>query len=113
MITKIGLIEIVILIRIVMWLLATRLGTLLLCGSLCFCEKWPFVCNFSAMPLKNREEALKRWSKNKIFTFIRVALASIRILSLYVFFSRVLLPLAPFFTKFENGGMIKVSYLLI
>ncbi|XP_022940421.1 long-chain-alcohol oxidase FAO1-like [Cucurbita moschata] len=89
MITKIGLIEIVILIRIVMWLLATRLGTLLLCGSLCFSEKWPFVCNFSAMPLKNREEALKRWSKNKIFTFIRVALASIRILSLYIFFSRV------------------------
>ncbi|KAL0548117.1 hypothetical protein IC582_012562 [Cucumis melo] len=86
---KRGLVEIVLLVRVVLWILATRLGTLLLCGSLCFCEKWPFVWKFSEMPLKNREEALRRWFKNKVFTPIRAALALIKLVSLYIFFSRV------------------------
>ncbi|KAG6582399.1 Long-chain-alcohol oxidase FAO1, partial [Cucurbita argyrosperma subsp. sororia] len=88
-VAKRGLTELVILVRMVLWLLGTRLGTLLLCGSLCFCRKWPYICNFSSMPLKNREEALRRWYKNKVFTPIRAALASIRVLVLYTFFSRV------------------------
>uniref|UniRef100_A0A0A0L884 Long-chain-alcohol oxidase n=1 Tax=Cucumis sativus TaxID=3659 RepID=A0A0A0L884_CUCSA len=86
---KRGLIEIVLLVRVVLWILATRLGTLLLCGSLCFCEKWPFVCKFSEMPLEKREEALRRWFKNKVFTPVRAALALIKLVFLYVFFSRV------------------------
>ncbi|CAK9318768.1 unnamed protein product [Citrullus colocynthis] len=86
---KRGLIEIVILVRVVLWILGSRLGTLLLCGSLCLCEKWPFVSNFSGMPLEKREEGLRRWFKNKVFTPIRAALAILRVLSLYIFFSRV------------------------
>lgn len=98
---KRGLVEIVLLVRVVLWILATRLGTLLLCGSLCFCEKWPFVWKFSEMPLKNREEALRRWFKNKVFTPIRAALALIKLVSLYIFFSRVISFSSPLFTTYD------------
>ncbi|KAJ6421001.1 hypothetical protein OIU84_028390 [Salix udensis] len=43
---KSGLPEAVFLVRLVLWLLSTRLGTFFLCGSLCFGEKWPVLGDF-------------------------------------------------------------------
>ncbi|GAV61492.1 GMC_oxred_N domain-containing protein/GMC_oxred_C domain-containing protein [Cephalotus follicularis] len=81
--------EAVILVRIVLLVLTTRLGTLLLCGSLSYAEKWPFINSFSQMPLEKREKIIQYWFKNWLFTPIRVAFLSIKSMCLYAFFSKV------------------------
>ncbi|XVF28567.1 hypothetical protein REPUB_Repub15cG0041000 [Reevesia pubescens] len=78
-----------ILVRVVLLLLSTRLGTLLLCGSLCLGDKWPYINYFSCMPLQNREKVLQGWFKHRIFTLIRIAFIYLKVASLYAFFSRV------------------------
>ncbi|KAE9620721.1 Long-chain-alcohol oxidase FAO1 [Lupinus albus] len=89
MLTKRGLTEAVILIRVVLWLLATRLGTLLLCGFLCLSDKWPYINNFSSISLDKREKVMQKWLKHRFLTPIRVAFAYIKILCLFFFFSWV------------------------
>lgn len=89
MLAKRGLIEAVLLIRVVLWLLATRLGTLLLCGLLCIGDKWPFINNFSSISLEKREKVMQRWLNHRFLTPIRLAFAYIKVLCLYVFFSWV------------------------
>ncbi|KAJ1382834.1 Glucose-methanol-choline oxidoreductase, N-terminal [Sesbania bispinosa] len=59
------LIEAVILIRVVLWLLATRLGTLLLCGFLCIGEKWPYFQQLLKHVLEKREKVMQRWLKHR------------------------------------------------
>jgi hypothetical protein len=90
LLTKRGLPEAVFMVRLVLWLLSTRLGTFLLCGSLCFGEKWPYFKNFSSIPLDKRERVLQKWFKHRFFTPIRTAFVYVKILVLYVFFSRVM-----------------------
>ncbi|KAJ7979827.1 Long-chain-alcohol oxidase [Quillaja saponaria] len=86
---KRGLIEAVILVRVVLWMLATRLGTLLLCGSICFGEKWPFINKYSNISLEKREKLMQRWLKHRFLTPIRLAFVFIKDLCLFVFFSWV------------------------
>ncbi|KAJ7954681.1 Long-chain-alcohol oxidase [Quillaja saponaria] len=86
---KWGLIEAVIIVRVVLWMLSTRLGTLLLCGSLCLADKWPFISKFSHVSLEKREKVLQNWLKHRFLTPIRVAFAYMKVLCLYVFFSQV------------------------
>ncbi|PON94805.1 Long-chain-alcohol oxidase [Trema orientale] len=76
-------------VRMVLMLLATRLGTLLLCGSLCLGEKWPFVNSFSRMSLEKREKVLQKWLKHKFLTPIRLAFLYVKVVCLHTFFSRV------------------------
>lgn len=89
MLTKRSLIEAVILIRVVLWLLATKLGTLLLCGFACLSEEWPFINNFSSMPLDKREKVIQKWLNHRFLTPIRLAFAYIKVLCLFVYFSWV------------------------
>ncbi|CAK7327285.1 unnamed protein product [Dovyalis caffra] len=89
LIMKRGLPAAVFLVRLGLWLLSTRLGTFLLCGSLCFGEKWPYIKSFSSISLDKREKVLQKWFKHRFFTPIRIFFAYVKVLSLYVFFSRV------------------------
>ncbi|KAE9616934.1 hypothetical protein Lal_00034831 [Lupinus albus] len=90
MLAKRALTEAVILVRVVLWLLATRLGTFLLCGFLCLGEKWPYINNFSNMSLEKREKVMQGWlNHSRFLTPIRLAFGYIKILCLFVFFSRV------------------------
>ncbi|WVZ02496.1 hypothetical protein V8G54_023302 [Vigna mungo] len=89
LLTKRGLIEALILVRVVLWLLATRLGTLLLCGFLCLGEKWPYINNFSNMSLEKREKVMQHWLKHRFLTPIRLAFAYVKVLGLFAFFSWV------------------------
>ncbi|KAH9681915.1 hypothetical protein WN943_029147 [Citrus x changshan-huyou] len=79
----------VILIRVVLLMLSTKLGTLMLCGSLCLSEKWPYINNFSSMSLEKREKVLQKWFKNWIFTPVRIAFFILKIFCLFVFFSQL------------------------
>jgi hypothetical protein len=91
MLLKRGVTEAVILIRVILWLLATRLGTLLICGSLCLSKEWPFINNFSSMSLDKREKIVQRGPKHKFLTPFRLTFAYIKVLCLFVFFSQVCL----------------------
>ncbi|KAJ8768441.1 hypothetical protein K2173_021594 [Erythroxylum novogranatense] len=85
---KRGLKESVILVRSVLWALSTRLGTFLLCGSLCVDDKWPYIKKFASMSLDKREKVLQSWFKSRFLTPIRLAFIYVKILCLFVFFSR-------------------------
>ncbi|RDX66450.1 Long-chain-alcohol oxidase FAO1, partial [Mucuna pruriens] len=65
--------EALILLRVILWMLSTRVGTLLLCGSLCLSKKWPFINNFSNISLDNREKVLQKWFNHRFLTPIRLA----------------------------------------
>ncbi|XP_020237754.1 long-chain-alcohol oxidase FAO1 [Cajanus cajan] len=80
--------EAVILLRVILWMLSTRLGTLLLCGTLCLSKKWPFIHSFSNISLENREKVLQKWFKHRFLTPIRLAFLYIKVLCLFVFFSQ-------------------------
>ncbi|KAK4344738.1 hypothetical protein RND71_034914 [Anisodus tanguticus] len=79
--------EALLIIRIVVFLLSTRLGTLLLCGSVCLDKRWPFVHNFSELSLKHREALLQRWSKESFLLPLRVTFLLIKIVCFFIFFS--------------------------
>ncbi|KAJ9154136.1 hypothetical protein P3X46_027503 [Hevea brasiliensis] len=83
-----ALIESLILVRLLLLILSTRIGTLLLCGCLCLGEKWPYINTFSSMSLSKREKVLQKWFKHKFFTPIRLAFIILKVACLYVFFAR-------------------------
>ncbi|XP_059626067.1 long-chain-alcohol oxidase FAO2-like isoform X2 [Cornus florida] len=82
-----GLSDAVFLVTLVLKFLSTRLGTLLLCGFLCFDWKWPFIHKFSEISLEKRENVLQKWSKKSFFTLLRVVFLVIKIFCLYTFYS--------------------------
>ncbi|XP_052191604.1 long-chain-alcohol oxidase FAO1 [Diospyros lotus] len=88
-ITERGFFESVILLRVVLAILSTRLGTLILCGTPCFADKWPFINKFSEMSLESREKVIQKWLRHCFFTPIRLAFVFVKFLALYVFFSQV------------------------
>ncbi|KAL3507608.1 hypothetical protein ACH5RR_032990 [Cinchona calisaya] len=87
--TKRGFLEGVILVRALLIILSTRLGTLLLCGVLCFGKKWPFINKFSKISVEKREKVIQKWFRHRFLTPIRLPFVFIKILSLYVFFTQV------------------------
>ncbi|KAK3153917.1 hypothetical protein QOZ80_2BG0183250 [Eleusine coracana subsp. coracana] len=81
--------EAVVLAWVVLWVLSTRVGTLLLCGRLCVSGEFPYVRKFSDMPLAQREAALQRWNKVRWMFPLRIAFAIVKILCHYVFYAMV------------------------
>ncbi|CAM0945192.1 unnamed protein product [Alopecurus aequalis] len=75
------------LVRTVLWLLGTRLGTLALCGTRCLSSRFPFVRRFAEMPVERREDALRRWSRETVFPPMRLFFLLVKVFCLYVFYS--------------------------
>ncbi|KAL9436127.1 hypothetical protein AB3S75_022232 [Citrus x aurantiifolia] len=78
----------VFLARLILTLLSFRLGTLLLCGYLCFDWNWPFIHNFSEISLEKREKILKKWSRERYLLPLRVVFVMIKMFCLFYFFAR-------------------------
>lgn len=84
--------EAVLLGWVVLWMLGTRVGTLLLCGTLSLsgaAGELPSVRRFADMPLERREAALQRWNRTRWFFPLRIVFALVKILSHYVFYAMV------------------------
>ena len=47
--------------RRLLWLLSTRLGTLLLCGPACITRDLPYVQRFADLPPRRAERVMRRW----------------------------------------------------
>ncbi|WCJ24080.1 Long-chain-alcohol oxidase FAO1 [Euphorbia peplus] len=88
-IEKRGLIEVVIMVRFVLVMLSTRIGTFLLCGFLSIGKKWPYINDFSGMSPENKEKVLRKWLQNWFLTPIRIVFLYLKVVCLYVFFSQV------------------------
>ncbi|KAG2265909.1 hypothetical protein Bca52824_072988 [Brassica carinata] len=95
LIIKRGTMEAYLAARLVLFLLATRLGTLLICGTECLVSSWPFVEKFSELSLEKRERVLQKQFRNWFLTPIRAAFVYIKVAFLFCFFSR---------TSRERGG---------
>ncbi|KAI3723483.1 hypothetical protein L2E82_35094 [Cichorium intybus] len=89
LVTKRCFFEAVMVVRLVVTLLSTRLGTLLLSGSLCLSHKWPYVHKFSEIPLNKREKIMQKWLNHRFVTPIRLGFVFIKTLCLLLFFSEV------------------------
>ncbi|KAM0949323.1 putative long-chain-alcohol oxidase [Dioscorea sansibarensis] len=87
MLEKRSISEGLVLVKLVLWLLSTRLGTLVLCGTLSLHRGFPFINKFSDMSLDKREEVLKRWTKGKCFKTLRIVFLMVKIICFFVFFS--------------------------
>ncbi|XP_040377441.1 long-chain-alcohol oxidase FAO2-like [Oryza brachyantha] len=85
--TRMCLREALALVRAVLWLLGTRLGTLALCGARCLSGRWPFVLRFAEMPLERREAALRRWSALTVLPPLRTFFLVAKVFCQYVFYS--------------------------
>ncbi|KAG0549208.1 hypothetical protein BDA96_01G235500 [Sorghum bicolor] len=82
--------EAVALAWVMLWVLSTRVGTLLLCGRLCLAAGgFPYVCKFADMPPERREAALQRWNRVRWLFPLRIAFAIVKILCHYVFYAMV------------------------
>ncbi|KAI3984723.1 hypothetical protein MKX01_039340 [Papaver californicum] len=75
--------------RLVLLMISTRLGTLLLCGSLCFSKEFPFVKNFKDISLEKRDRILQNWSRSKYLILTRAAFAMIKSFCFFIFFTRI------------------------
>ncbi|KAL3647714.1 hypothetical protein CASFOL_008682 [Castilleja foliolosa] len=78
--------EAVFIVRLVLKLLSSRLGTLLLCGIICLDRKWPFVCSFPKLPLAKREAILQKWSKETFLVPLRITFFLLKAICFFVFF---------------------------
>ncbi|XP_055813733.1 long-chain-alcohol oxidase FAO1 [Solanum dulcamara] len=86
---KRGFFEARMLVRCLLRMLSTRIGSLLLCGLFCLGKSWPYINKFSAIPLEKREIVMQKWFKNRFLTPVRLAFVFIKFLCLYIFFTQV------------------------
>ncbi|CAN6238682.1 unnamed protein product [Urochloa humidicola] len=79
------------LVRAVLWLLGTRLGTLALCGwwsrRRCVTWRFPFVRRFDELPVEERERAMRGWSRQTPIQPLRMFFLITKVFCLYVFYS--------------------------
>ncbi|CAA7050125.1 unnamed protein product [Microthlaspi erraticum] len=89
MIVKNGRAQAVKVLKMILTILSFRFGTFLLCGSLCLDKRWPFVLNFSELPLYKREEIMRKWSrKSGLLLPLRITFFLTKFYTLFSFFSQ-------------------------
>nr|XP_043610152.1 long-chain-alcohol oxidase FAO2-like [Erigeron canadensis] len=78
----------VFLLRLILKLLSTKVGTLMLCGFDCFDTKWPFIHSFSDLSLNKREKILQKWSNTNTSVLpLRMVFVMIKLMCFYIFFT--------------------------
>eukprot|EP01018_Ginkgo_biloba_P009842 Gb_33032 [translate_table: standard] len=75
--------------RVTLWLLWTRLGTFILCGSASIKKEFPYLQSFPEIPQAKREQILLSWSRGSRFSFMKFFFKIFKICTLYIFYSMV------------------------
>ncbi|GLJ25898.1 hypothetical protein SUGI_0496460 [Cryptomeria japonica] len=75
-------------LRTILWLLSTSLGTFLLAGRQSFATEFPFVQRFGNLPLEKREKVLLDWSTSS-FSLFRTVFKAFKIGIMWNHFTRV------------------------
>ncbi|KAJ8616092.1 hypothetical protein MRB53_035464 [Persea americana] len=79
--------EAVFLVRLVLLSLATRIGTLILCGTSSFSRNFPFINKFPKISLEKREQILKKWSQERFLVPLRLVFLTLKAFCCLMFFS--------------------------
>ncbi|XP_059663075.1 long-chain-alcohol oxidase FAO4A [Cornus florida] len=77
-----------VLMRLALWLLATWIGTFIICGRRSLTSQFPYFRRFSQLPLHNREDILRSLSLS-YFYLNRMLFLGLKYLTLLVFFTQV------------------------
>ncbi|KAL1535680.1 long-chain-alcohol oxidase [Salvia divinorum] len=88
-VTKRGFLETRILVRVLLKILSTRVGTLLVCGSHSVGSEWPYLKKFSEISLEKRERVVQKWLQHCFLTPLRLAFVFLKFMVLLVFYSQV------------------------
>ncbi|CAK9143710.1 unnamed protein product [Ilex paraguariensis] len=75
------------LFHLALWLLSTRIGTLILCGRGSLSSHFPYLQKFSEVSPKRREEILLSWSLS-FFSLLRMLYGAMKFLTLLAFFTQ-------------------------
>uniref|UniRef100_A0A7N0V997 long-chain-alcohol oxidase n=1 Tax=Kalanchoe fedtschenkoi TaxID=63787 RepID=A0A7N0V997_KALFE len=75
-------------LRVALWFLSTRIGSLALCGWRCLSPCFPFVWRFAELPIKTREEIVRSWQLSFI-SLLRLFFKSFKLMTMLVFFTQV------------------------
>lgn len=86
---KRGFLEAKILVRVLLWILGSRVGTVMLCGGVAFSCQWPCVRRFSEIPLQDREKVVQKWLRHCLLTPVRLPFVFLKFLTLFVFCTQV------------------------
>lgn len=73
--------------RWLLWLLSTRLGTWMLCGSASLKEEFPYLQAFPDIQQVQREHILLDWSRGRRFTFLKFPFKLFKICCLFSFYT--------------------------
>ncbi|KAM7261981.1 hypothetical protein ACFE04_021058 [Oxalis oulophora] len=76
------------LLRVTLWLLSTRIGTLILCGIMTISTQFPYFHKFSELSLQKREKILMSWSLS-YFPLLRMFFRAMKFLITLSFFTQV------------------------
>uniref|UniRef100_A0A0D6QT97 Long-chain-alcohol oxidase n=1 Tax=Araucaria cunninghamii TaxID=56994 RepID=A0A0D6QT97_ARACU len=73
--------------RWVLWLLDTRVGTWMLCGSTSLKPQFPYLQTFAEISRSKREQILLEWSRGKRFALLKSVFKLFKIFILFIFYS--------------------------
>ncbi|KAH7415253.1 hypothetical protein KP509_14G034300 [Ceratopteris richardii] len=76
-------------VKVVLWLLSTRIGTYLLCGNGSLCKRPPFLRSFSEIPLSEREGLLVSGWSHGSSVLLRIVFDAFKSFGAYSFFTKV------------------------
>ncbi|KAG0627677.1 hypothetical protein M758_2G219900 [Ceratodon purpureus] len=75
-------------IRVFLWLLSTRLGTVILGGRASLIWQFPFCQSFSNLPRSNQETILRRWSLS-MFASLRAVYKLFKMITMWAVYTKI------------------------
>ncbi|KAK7307396.1 hypothetical protein VNO77_40417 [Canavalia gladiata] len=76
------------LLKLVLWLLSTWIGTFIFCGMACLSTQFPFIRSYPELSLQKRQQIMQSWSLSYIRLF-KMLFRTIKLFTLLTFFTQI------------------------